>query len=351
MKKNRRFARAILVAAAGMVLLVLVAAWPGDPTAPQLYGVTFSQPHATGIGLDWREVYRAILEDLDVPYLRLNVYWDIVEPVDNKFDFSTMDYQLDLAAAREAQVILAIGRKLPRWPECHVPQWAVGLSENAQQEKVLEMVEVVVKRYQDHPALLMWQLENEPLLDFGVCPPEDQKFLQQEERLVRQLDSSHPILITDSGELNSWLPAAAYGDVLGTTMYRTVFSARTNRNWHYDYIFPAWLYRLKARYVGLLRGKQVIISELQGEPWGAKPFTQMSGAERQAAFSPERFRQLHSFARRTQLPVAYWWGVEYWYWEKEVKGNNAYWEYAKSIFTASQNAKGKNQKSGIIKLI
>lgn len=146
------------------------------------------------------------------------------------------------------------------------------------------------------------------------------------------LDTAHPILITDSGELNSWLGAAQFGDVLGITMYRTVYSGRTGRPFHYDYLFPSWAYRLKARVVRFAFGKDVLISELQGEPWGAVPYTAMTQEERLAAFSPQRFAGLARFAWRTQLPEVYWWGVEYWYWEKEKQGNPAYWEYAKTFF-------------------
>lgn len=311
---------------------ITLLAFPSPFPKQQHYGVTFSAPHASGIGLNWQQAYDATLQDLGVKRLRLSAYWNVIEPQDNKFDFSTLDYQMDQAAAHEAQVILSVGRKLPRWPECHAPAWARELPENEQQAQVLQMLEVVASRYKDHPALRMWQLENEPLLNFGECPTEDRAFLQQEEVLLRSLDPAHPILITDSGELNSWLGASQYGDILGTTMYRTVFSGKTQDLFHYDYLFPSWLYRLKSRYVWLLRGKDVLISELQGEPWGATSFPEMSKEERLESFSPQRFGQLHRFAARTQLPEAYWWGVEYWYWEKEIHGDSSYWEYAREVF-------------------
>lgn len=321
----------VIVVAVLTVVIVLLAA-PNPYAQEQVYGVTFSAPHATGIGLDWKEAYIATLDELDVRYLRLSAYWDSVEPQDDQFVFSDLDFQLDEAQKRGAQVVLGVGWKLPRWPECHTPQWASQIPQNEQQVKALEMIEVVVERYKDHPALMMWQLENEPLLDFGICPPEDRDHLAVEEALLRRLDSGHPVLITDSGELNSWLGAAQYGDVVGTTMYRTVFSKRTQKLFHYDYLFPSWLYRFKSRYVKALYGKDVLISELQGEPWGSKPFPDMSQEERLASFSPDRFVELANFSRRTQLPQVYWWGVEYWYWEKVIHNNPIYWEMASELF-------------------
>lgn len=325
-----------LIVIAFVAVGIMLLAFPVFSPPPIEYGVTFSAPHAAGIGLDWKQTYTAILDELGVRHLRLSAYWNTIEPNDDAFTFDDLDYQMNEAARRGAQVVLSVGRKLPRWPECHVPAWAETLAEPAQQAEVLEMVEVVVMRYKDHPALEMWQLENEPLLDFGECPPEDRDFLRLEEDLVRSLDRSHLIMITDSGELNSWLGAAQFGDIIGTTMYRTVFSKRTQQPFHYDYLFPAWGYRLKSRYVKLLSGKDVLISELQGEPWGNVSFTELSEEEKQQSFSQERFYELANFARRTQLPRAYWWGAEYWYWEQEIRGNNTFWNAAQQLLSASR---------------
>lgn len=326
----------LLIALVALVVFGVLLVRPSINPPPQVYGVSFSAPHADWIGPGWRETYDALLDDLGVKRLRLNAYWDRIEPKEGEFDFVDLDYQVDRAGKKGAKVILSVGRKLPRWPECHEPDWVKSRSEEEKQKKILEMLWVVVERYEDHPSLTMWQLENEPLFDFGGCPPEDRAFLAQEEAVIRSLDGDHPILVTDSGELNWWFGAARFGDVLGTTMYRTVFSGRTHKLFHYDYIFPSWLYRAKARLVKLVRGKDVIIAELQGEPWGAAPYVYMSAGERQEAFSPERFKQMQRFAQRTQLPEAYWWGAEYWYWEKGVNDNPIYWEIAREFFAMEE---------------
>jgi len=319
-----------------MLLLGTIIAIPNPSAEKQVYGVSFSAPHARGIGLDWQEAYQAILTDLGVKRLRLSAYWNDIAPEEGLFNFEELDYQMDQAAEHDAEVILAIGRKLPRWPECHAPEWVKQYPKAEQDQFQLDMLATVVERYKDHPALRMWQLENEPLLDFGICPPEDLALLETEQLLVRSFDPNHPIMITDSGELNSWIPASQYGDILGTTMYRTVFSGRTQKLFHYDYIFPSWIYRAKARLVKIVNGNDVLISELQGEPWGVAPFPDMTVEQRRESFSPERFSQLQRFAARTQLPEAYWWGVEYWYWEKEVKDEPVFWEMSKSLFAENE---------------
>lgn len=325
-------AAAVCLGVGGGLLLVLALPTPLPPR-PE-YGVSFSAPHATGIGLDWHAVYTALLDDLGVRRLRLAAYWDQLEPEPGDYEWEALDWQMDEAEKRGAHVLLAVGRKLPRWPECHVPAWARELPEAEQRARVLAMTRAVVERYRLHPALQQWQVENEPLLDFGECPPvsvEHELFVEEVE-LVRKLDAIHPIVVTDSGELNWWIAAAEHGDRLGTTMYRTVFSHQRQRLFSYDYWFPAWLYRLKARVVWLVRGTPVLVAELQGEPWGAAPFTVMSESERRASLTPERLVDLGQFAARSQLSPIYWWGAEYWYWEKEVQGEPAFWEAARQFF-------------------
>jgi hypothetical protein len=329
MKRWWQVVLALVVVLTSTVVTLGVPAWPSPPLR---FGVTFSTKQARGLGLDWQEVYRALLQDLGVKKLRLIVYWDEVEPSRNHFDFREVDWQVREAQAAGASVIMTLGRKVPRWPECFEPSWAGSLSELEKQAEIIELIGTVVARYRGSEAVSMWQLENEPLLAFGVCPAFDADFLAREEATLRLLDS-RPILITDSGELNSWLGAAAYGDMLGTTMYRTVFSSRTQQLFHYDYLFPAWLYRLKARLVYLLRGHTVLISELQGEPWGRAPIHLLTPEERAASFDAERFEEIARFAQRTQLSEAYWWGVEYWYWEKVVHHNPSFWESARMLFS------------------
>jgi hypothetical protein len=47
--------------------------------------------------------------------------------------------------------------------------------------------------------------------------------------------------------------------------------------------------------------------------------------------TPEKFKEIQEFSRQTGFRTFYWWGVEYWYWEK-ARGNNFYWEEGKRMF-------------------
>lgn len=92
------------------------------------YGMSFNTMYAEELGLDPRETYDAILNELGVRHLRLAAHWPMIEPRNGTYDFSEIDYQVRRAEEVGAEVVLAVGRRLPRWPECHIPKWATELS-------------------------------------------------------------------------------------------------------------------------------------------------------------------------------------------------------------------------------
>ena len=181
--------------------------------------MTFSRSHAESLGLDWKMAYSAIITDLQVRRLRIPVYWNDIERTPDAYTFENIDWQIDQAEKYNAKIILAIGRKLPRWPECHVPDWAQKLSETQQRDEILAMLTKVVQRYASRSSVIMWQVENEPLFAFGKCPPPDLEFLRKEIALVKLIDT-RPVMITESGELSTWVSAASVADVLGISTYR-----------------------------------------------------------------------------------------------------------------------------------
>jgi len=177
-----------------------------------------------------------------------------------------LNWQVDEAEKHNADIMLVIGMKTPRWPECHIPAWAQGLSREEQQAAVLSMVEAVMRHYNNRSAIKIWQVENEPLFPFGECPWIDKTFLRKEVALVKSLDANfRPVLISDSGESSMWFEAAAIGDIVGVTMYRKVWFHEMGIYISYP-IPPSW-YWLKSQLVDALYKKNVICVELQEEPW------------------------------------------------------------------------------------
>lgn len=295
------------------------------------FGVTFSQKQAKDFGLDWQEVYLAILDDLKAKNLRLIAYWDLIEQEEGGYNFEDLDWQIQEAEKREAKITLVMGMKVPRWPECHLPGWAKNLEKSQQQEKILKLLEKIVLRYKDSPAIGYWQVENEPFFPFGICPWSDLKFLKKEINLVKSLDSKkRKIVETESGELSPWFLAGKYGDIVGTTMYKKVFSPQLKI--HLEYPLPPVFYWRKAQIIKSLFGKEVICTELQAEPWGPTSLSSLPIKEQEKIMDLEQFRENIDFARKTGLKEFSLWGVEWWYWLKTRQNDSRIWDEARTLF-------------------
>jgi len=298
------------------------------------YGLTFSDKQSTDLGLDWKAVYTAMLDDLQVKKLRLPAYWDDLEKKPDEYDWTNLDWQIDEAEKRNVELIIVVGQRVPRWPECHIPSWANNLNEKDRQEATIAHVQQVVTRYKERSTIKFWQVENEPFLKyFGTCPNFDKNFLDKEIAAVRALDTK-PIVITDSGELSLWIPAARRADVFGSTMYLNTYSRVLQSYIRYP-IEPVF-FRIKKNITNLFAQPQDwMIIELQGEPWGKSSFQNLSQQEREQTMSPEKFTDTIKFIQRTGFKTFYWWGVEFWYWEKNNRNNPFYWETAKKLFNGS----------------
>lgn len=316
-----------------LIAVFLITVWCWDfssPNRPMTFGVTFSVPQAEYLGLDWRAVYIDMLDNLKIRQIRLIAYWNQLEKKEGRFDFTDLDWQVSEAQKRGAKVVLSIGRKLPHWPECHIPDWAGALSEKENQNKIMDMLKSVVEHYKTFENVVMWQVENEPLVGwFGHCPLPDPDFTKREIALVRRLDSRH-VLITDSGELSLWRESAHLGDVFGTTLYRVVWNDRFGY-FSYDWFFPSIFYHLKAQLNGL-DPAQVIVAELQAEAWLRDDINRVSLEEQRKSINAKQLRHNIDIARRTGFKEAYLWGVEYWYWLKDKQNDPSLYNEAKKLF-------------------
>jgi hypothetical protein len=299
--------------------------WAGaEKTPPEnmAWGFTYSAHAARDLGLDPVVAYRAALDELKPDRLRLVAYWTDIEPRRDEFVYRDLDLQVAEAEKRGIPYVLAIGRKVPRYPECYTPAWAQQLSMSEQHERILGMMQRTVQRYDHGAHLITWQVENEPYLKFGECPKFDESFLKQEVSLVRGL-TTKPIMLTDSGELTTWLGPSQFGDQFGTTLYRSVLNGTTGGVYHHMW-WPGW-YTRRANLLKKLRPnvKQVVVAELQAEPWGLGPNKPQSFYD--LTMSHEQFASNLAFAREVGMPEVYLWGVEWWYYEK-LHGDSYYWQ-------------------------
>lgn len=322
----------ILVVALLLALATIVFYSYKAPMAKNItWGAAFSQKHAKDMGLDWKETYLALLDDLKAKDLKVAAHWDLIEPRDGVYDFADLDWQLEQAGEHNAKVMLAIGMKTPRWPECHVPEWAKGIGKEAQQEKILAMLEALALRYRGNSAVDSWQVENEPLFAFGDCPWIDKDFLKKEAALVRSLDENkRRVVISDSGEGSWWFNAARIGDSVAVTMYRRVYFHELKT--YITYPIPPAFYWIKSKIVDLVFKKPVICGELQAEPWAANQLYDGAGGDAKT-MDIKQFKNNIEFAQNTGFGTFYLWGSEWWYWMKAKHNDSAYWEEAKKLWT------------------
>ncbi|MDD5098133.1 MAG: beta-galactosidase [Candidatus Pacebacteria bacterium] len=303
------------------------------PASQMKWGVSFSLKHTKFLEIDARETFSALLDDLKVKHFRLILHWDLIEPEKGQYDFKEFDWQMNEIEKRNGTAILAIGMKTPHWPECHLPQWAVSMKKEEQQEAILSMIENVVSRYKDSKVLDSWQVENEIFLNFGACPWRDEKFLAKEIELVRRLDSKHQIIITDSGELSFWIKTAKYGDILGITTYKRVWQEQIRQ--YVSYIFPPVFYHRKAELLKMHTGKEVIGVELQAEPWCANSIMNTAVWEQKETMDYKQFGENVKFAKDTGFDTFYFWGAEWWYYMLTKHNDPEIWNEAIKVFKES----------------
>lgn len=306
-----------------------------DPTRQPVFGVTFSRQYAESLGVDWKANYLALLNEMGVRYIRIPTYWSEVEPIQGVYDFEAIDWMLDEAHKRNVKVTMVLGMRQPRWPECHFPAWTETLPEQLLNLKIKQLLVETVVRYKDHPALEYWQVENEPLLEvFGECPPANRTLVKEEIDLVRALDDRE-IVITASGELSLWYPEALWGDMLGSTLYRTTWSKYLAKIPGYDgywsyFFLPPSVYRVKAFILGVDLDK-FWIAELQAEPWFFDDPLETPLSEQYKSMSPQKLRENVQYALRVNPARVYLWGAEWWYYAREVLGVDAIWNEAQNI--------------------
>lgn len=303
------------------------------------YGVTFSKQYAEYLGLDWKKTFTAALDDLGIRKFRIPAYWDEIQAKNqDDYDYSALDWQIEEAGKRNATIILAVGYRLPRWPECHLPDWAKNLSNEQKQQDTLNYLQKTIERYKDKKQIVAWQVENEPFLTFfGECPAFSPDFLDKEIALVKKLDSlsngqaGRPIVVTDSGELSYWQPAAKRADIFGTSIYLHTYSANTKTYIHYP-ITPGF-FHFKKNIVSLFcRPKEWVVIEMQAEPWGPNSVMELSEKDQARTMDLKKFKDILEFGRQAGFKDFYLWGVEWWAWQKEVKNNPVYWDEARKVY-------------------
>ncbi|HSO92879.1 MAG TPA: hypothetical protein VLS53_00230, partial [Candidatus Dormibacteraeota bacterium] len=274
--------------------------------APVQVGISFSPRRAAALGLEYHSAFRR-LEAMHFRVIRLSAYWNQID----RDGYDQLDWLMQEAAKNKQPIVLTVGMKGLGWPEFYIPGDFVpsGLKDGQDvaadptlRDATMTFVENTVFRYRDNPALLAWQVENEP---FNRAGPSrlwiDAGFLESEMATVRRLDehqrpmivnafsqfnlvfdqasARHPFDVrellgfqADSAERDS-LHALNKGDILGLDVYTAIGYrflgqdrlSRADGNW------PDRLDSLHS--LAATQGKEAWITEAQAEPWEASKDT------------------------------------------------------------------------------
>lgn len=302
---------------------------------PLVFGATFIPSYAESFDLDPKETMSAMIDDLGIKRFRLVSYWEDHEPEPGQYDFSQLDWQFRLAEEKGAVVSLAIGLRQPRWPECHMPYWAQRMTKAQWGDELKKYMKVVIERYQNSPALVEYQLENEFLLEvFGICPDHSRERLIDEYEFVKSLDSSKPLVVSRSNNaVPSWPIGAPRADKIGASIYKRVWDATITKR-YFEYPVPAWFYAFLAGGAELTTGRNTFIHELQTEAWlppenGYAMNDIASIPEQNKTFDASRLRDRFEYGVNTGMRTIDLWGVEWWYWRKEVAKDPSLWNAAR----------------------
>ncbi len=330
----------------------LTDAWQTLPVKPRgstLLGVSFRPIQAEALGLDRQTTLEALLV-YPFSLIRLGAYWNRIEAQSGQFDTAELDWQIDVAERAGKQIILAVGAvKTFGYPEVFVPpHW---LSQPLQEGSLVQpvthpallagatqFITRIVTRYRERQSIVAWQLEHEAVDPLGVEHSWRLavSFVERELQALRAADPSRPAIMNgflptsllvslsqwwrtrDQGD--SLAVAVSLADIVGIDYYpRTALRRIGQRTLYLDGADARSLRATRERLFRSIqnRGKLLMVSEGQGEPW--ETTTVPPNPERQAPFScpPEQLLANYNAAlgwSLTHNPLyAYlFWGAEYW---------------------------------------
>jgi len=308
----------------------------------ELYlGTTYSRVQSEYFKQDWKKTYISIL-DMGFEVIRLGAYWNRIEAEKGVYDFESLDWQIKEARKRNVGVILTVGMKAPRWPEYHFPGWIkseapVRLGQDVSQnenirERTLIFVRNVVDHYKNNSAIRYWQVENEP---FDRAGPDQcwisPLLVKQEIEIVRKLDTlGRPIVINTAtypnkilrfiakmtAPINAFDEAMRLCDIIGLNIYPTV----GHKMWWLKMYFRTNEVERIKYFSGIVdwakkNGKEVIVTELQAEPWEPGQVVH-AGKDMPLTIMPGNIRYYLNEVYSLGIDTILLWGAEYWHFRK-----------------------------------
>lgn len=305
---------------------------------PMIFGTSFIPAYAESLGLDAEETMDSLL-GIGIRHFRLVSYWSEMEKSQGTYDFSRLDWQFKKAEEANAKVSLSLGLRQPRWPECHMPEWAKNQPQSVWQPQLEKYIAAVVERYKDSPSLASYQLENEYFLQgFGNCTNFDRDRLVSEFKLVKKLDPNHTLIISRSNNALGVPMGEPKPDMYAISVYKRVWDGKLSKR-YLEYPAPGWFYGFLAGAQRINDGRNMIIHELQAEAWAPnyKTLKETSLIEQNKSLDAKRLKDRFGYGKATGMREAYLWGSEYWYYRMKVLGDPSLWNVATKEFSAERS--------------
>jgi len=312
---------------------------------PLVLGATFIPDYAQSFGLDPKDTLQAMLSDLKLKQLRLVSYWSDIEPTPGHYDFSKLDWQFAMANKYGAKVSLSIGLRQPRWPECHEPSWVTidPANQPAWKPQLFKFMTAVLDHYKNNPALQDYELENEYFMKvFGECKDFSRQRLIDEYNFVKLMDPKHPVIVSRSDNWVGIPIGKPTPDQFAISVYKRVWDATITHR-YFEYPLPAWFYASLAGSEELVSGKDMIIHELQAEPWtpNGKLITEISVKEMYKSMNPQRLKDRISYGEATGMRTIDLWGAEWWYYMKVKQHDPGVWNVVRDAVAQADAANDK----------
>jgi hypothetical protein len=334
-KRLKLWQKIIILFALGLIIFVgqayATALWyqRKHSSEPLVYGVSYIADYARYLNVDPKETLLALRDDLNFKRFRLVSYWDNIEKVPGKYDFSELDWQFEKINEVGGEVSLSIGLRQPRWPECHQPSWMDKQPRSVWYPELKKFMTAVVQRYKDNPALVSYQLENEYYLRvFADCGDPDRQRLIEEFELVKKIDPNTPIIISLSNNYLGIPVGKPRADQIGVSVYKRVWDKTITKR-YFEYPFPSWYYSWRAGMTEIVTGKSSMLHELQAEPWPPMPVPEASIEEQNKSMDAKRLAERIRYGKDTGFRDIDLWGGEWWYWRKIKFNDPSLWNTVK----------------------
>ena len=118
-------------------------------------------------------------------------------------------------------------------------------------------------------------------------------------------------------------------DIYGFSIYTKVTMPGTNSVLSYPQL-PVW-HGARAEVINLISKKDVVIHELQCEPWGSKPVQNLSLDQQNQTMSADQLKFNLNYAKDIGTKQIDVWGIEWWYWRSSQFGDNSILDTAKQV--------------------